>query len=332
MKLSIIIPTHNNEDTIGKTLNSILSQDSVDIEVLVILNGCHDGTEIIVKKFCLNFPNISMYWSDVGVSNARNKGIKKAKGDWILFIDADDQLTGNAISDYLKSISRHVQSELILFNYIAGHEEINLSKMINVDQAVSYNSIFNALLSNPTKCMTVWNKLFKSSIINKHSLLFDPSLVYSEDSEFLIRYLKVVSDVLIINKYTYRYIPNVNSTVNSFNDSLVHEYTKSINKIIYDLEGNTAQKNALNDFILIQINLMMVHYVFVKKHTSFYSKLREMRFVINSNPILQNAVKNLKFRIPILSRFVPLLCYKSCFYILAGLAFQFRAFQNTHRK
>ena len=88
MKLSIIIPAYNAEKYIETCLNSI-SSDNQNLEVLVINDGSTDNTSEIVKKYS----NVSLYNNNNnGVSYSRNYGIKKATGDYIMFVDSDDYL------------------------------------------------------------------------------------------------------------------------------------------------------------------------------------------------------------------------------------------------
>ncbi len=95
--ISIIIPACNEEEYIGGTIDSISRQNFKDYEVIVICNGCTDKTFDIVKKKADKVLNFS--WR--GISRAKNEGVKIAKYDKLLFLDADTRLMG----DVLKEIS-----------------------------------------------------------------------------------------------------------------------------------------------------------------------------------------------------------------------------------
>ena len=86
-KISIIIPAHNEEKYIEKTLHSIIMQDFKDYEVIVVCNGCTDKTEEIAKK---HFTTISI--KHPNIADARNIGAKVAKGEKLIFLDADTRL------------------------------------------------------------------------------------------------------------------------------------------------------------------------------------------------------------------------------------------------
>ncbi len=90
MKISVVVPLYNKRDTALKALNSVLSQTVYPEEIIVVNDGSTDGSEQVIFK--LNNPLIKLFVQpNSGVSAARNKGIEEAKGDWIAFLDADDE-------------------------------------------------------------------------------------------------------------------------------------------------------------------------------------------------------------------------------------------------
>jgi glycosyltransferase involved in cell wall biosynthesis len=93
--ISIVIPAYNAEETLAATLQSCLSQSLQAQEIIVIDNGSHDRT----AKIASSFGNQIHYFftNNEGVSRARNIGAEQAKGEWLLFLDADDQLLPHAL-------------------------------------------------------------------------------------------------------------------------------------------------------------------------------------------------------------------------------------------
>jgi glycosyltransferase involved in cell wall biosynthesis len=94
--ISVIVPTYNNADTILSAIDSVVKQDiKLQIEIIIVNDGSTDKTEFIVKEFIStcsksNREFIVISQDNAGVASARNEGIKKAKGDWIAFLDSDD--------------------------------------------------------------------------------------------------------------------------------------------------------------------------------------------------------------------------------------------------
>ena len=91
-KVSVIIPAHNAESYISRSVCSVLEQSYSDFEVIIVENGSTDRTMEICKQLSEKDRRIRVCQSEKGVSNARNKGLDLACGEWIFFLDADDWL------------------------------------------------------------------------------------------------------------------------------------------------------------------------------------------------------------------------------------------------
>ncbi len=102
--ISIIIPAYNEELYIQKTLESIKQQTYKDYEIIVILDSCKDNTETIVKKYTKNIFKINKR----NVSAAENLGAKKAKGDILVFLDADSTISKNLLFEVEKACKKHI--------------------------------------------------------------------------------------------------------------------------------------------------------------------------------------------------------------------------------
>ena len=98
--VSIIIPLHNGESTIEETLQSVLRQTYPKIEVIVVENGSTDHGSFVVRK--MNDSRVKMYEiSGANASAARNYGYSKSKGEFVMFLDADDLISPNKISSQM---------------------------------------------------------------------------------------------------------------------------------------------------------------------------------------------------------------------------------------
>lgn len=110
--ISVVIPLYNKELIIKKTLNSVLSQDYSDFEVVVVDDGSTDNSVAIVES--IGDPCIRLIKQENGgPSKARNTGVKNAKGEWVLFLDADDELLTGALAYFAKHMSRHDDTSFI---------------------------------------------------------------------------------------------------------------------------------------------------------------------------------------------------------------------------
>jgi len=111
VKVSVIIPAYNAEKYIGEAINSVLSQMYTDFEVIVIDDGSTDETQARVKEFG---ELVSYYYKqNNGPASARNFGVKKAKGEFIAFLDADDLWEPEKLEKQLNFLNRHPEIVLV---------------------------------------------------------------------------------------------------------------------------------------------------------------------------------------------------------------------------
>ena len=94
---SIIIPTYNRADMVGRALESCLRQDFDDFEVVVVDDGSTDGSEAVVRSYAESRLRLVRHAENRGVNPARNTGVRAALGEWVVFLDSDDELLPTAL-------------------------------------------------------------------------------------------------------------------------------------------------------------------------------------------------------------------------------------------
>ena len=100
VKLSVIIPVYNAEETIEKCLNTLLNQTFNEYELIVINDGSTDNTSNILDKFKKNKNIVIINKQNEGIGKARNIGIKEARGEYITFVDSDDYVDEKMLEEY----------------------------------------------------------------------------------------------------------------------------------------------------------------------------------------------------------------------------------------
>ena len=149
--ISVIIPLYNKEPIIERSLQSVLSQDYDDFEVVVVNDGSTDRSADIVRS--INDPRIRLIEQENGgPSKARNTGVKNAKGEWILFLDADDEMLPGALEFLSKKIQKYTDVDMFL-----GEVIVNNGKAEHL--AIEYKE---GVVSNPFKSH-VFGCLFQCS-------------------------------------------------------------------------------------------------------------------------------------------------------------------------
>ncbi|MDK8117421.1 glycosyltransferase [Limosilactobacillus reuteri] len=323
--LSVIIPAYNCERTIIQAIRSAGTFNNRNVEIIVVDNGSTDHTKELVKKEAQNKANIIYVESKNGVSNARNKGIELARAKWITFLDSDDTFT--TLNEHeLEKVLLNSDSDLLIYNYLVGNSRINLYSMTK--DKIKKVSVIMQMLENPTKYLTVWGKFYRTAVIKENSISFNNALKYSEDSEFLIRYLLNCKQIEFNKHYFYKYNLTENSTVRTYNFQLAKEYEKAIVQIKSDLEKHPIYKHSFSIFVLMQVNLIMVHGAFAKENTN--NGLYQLKVICNKDYVHEAldfiSLKDIK-RV----RLIPILLCKYRLYGLASVIYKLRIFYNNQK-
>jgi len=115
--ISVVIPLYNKENTISNSIESILSQNYSNWELIIVDDGSTDSSRIIVERY-LKDKRIKYYYKkNEGPSAARNYGVEKSTRDWIIFLDADDKLLPNAMNIYNELINNNSEINIFVCNF-----------------------------------------------------------------------------------------------------------------------------------------------------------------------------------------------------------------------
>lgn len=197
-KVSIIIPVYNADKYLKRCLESVLNQTFKEIEVLVIANGCTDDSLNILSSYKKKIKLFEL--SNPSISEARNLGINKALGDYILFFDADDSMEDKMV---LKLYEKALKSraDLIYSDYYTFYEQYG-KREVTINGGADLNNLYKISLGP--------QKLFKRSIIVKNNILFPLNLKY-EDIPFVMTYLSYTKKISKINVPLFNYVIHSNS-------------------------------------------------------------------------------------------------------------------------
>ena len=116
-KFSVIIPTYNRENFVGRAIASVLRQDVTDYEIIVVDDGSSDGTQGVLADF--GDAVTSIYQDNAGVSAARNAGILRAAGEWLAFLDSDDEWLPGYLGAQSNQIEQYPQAVVHMTNSVS---------------------------------------------------------------------------------------------------------------------------------------------------------------------------------------------------------------------
>lgn len=210
--LSIIIPVYNGEKTILECLNSILIDDSVSYEVLVINDGSNDKTLEIMNTINNRKIKIINNNFNSGVSYSRNIGIDNAQGEWLMFVDADDKLSigwGEKVKKWMLD-----NFDMIAFSSDESAFKIDVNDFYSISNCILGNDHRTAYLSSP------FSKLFKKQMLIDNKILFDDDIMYGEDMIFVLKMTSHSNRIKIAFENIYLYRTNQSSVSHKYNESL----------------------------------------------------------------------------------------------------------------
>lgn len=211
MEVSIIIPIYNGSKHIQKAVQCLLIQRYKDFEAILVDDGSTDNSIEICQKYTEEDSRfVLLSQPNRGASEARNAGLKIAKGHYICFADVDDIFNEYYIEDLMKNAQN---GDLVL------QGRVRLSKEKETIISIEHEGIYD-LRKEPEKFFSTidiekygapYCKLFSNEIIQSNQIFFSTNILLAEDFDFLIRYLCFCNQVVVDNKANYSYRENEGS-------------------------------------------------------------------------------------------------------------------------
>ncbi len=231
--ISIIVPVYNSERYLCRCLDSILNQKLSEWECILIDDGSKDGSGKICDDYEGKDIRIKTYHvKNGGPSRARNIGLSHAKGIWVSFVDSDDWINPNFLSNMIEN-SKNTD---IVFSSFTVHYQGKTMMPNTLDGYFSGSHYYSAIIKlyNTNLFGYTWLKLYKRKIIEANGIRFDENISYMEDTLFTFQYLNYGRSIRCINNHDYQY--NLNDNSISFNHHDAEVTFNTSLKIISSIE------------------------------------------------------------------------------------------------
>lgn len=234
IKVSVIVPVYNGEKYIKSCLDSIIGNDLKEIEIIVINDGSTDYTSKILKEYKTKYDIIEVIKKEnEGQGSARNIGIDLAKGEFITFVDADDEIHNNMLSKMYNKLQQE-QADICVCDYF---EITNTNKVVKKAIPQKTEDIKkDYIVSVAGPC----NKLIKTEILKKNNLYFPKTGIY-EDIAIIPLIAIYANNITYLEEPMYYYYIRKGSTMRQtqFNEKLL-----SIYNVLEILENGFKQTKA----------------------------------------------------------------------------------------
>ena len=205
--ISVIIPIYNTGDSAVKLLNKLTKQSYENLEIICVDDGSKDGSFNLVSEFIrqskLKNKNLNMTilrQKNQGAAGARNLGLKKASGEYVTFIDSDDEVKKTHIEDLLKSLEKEPRNALSVCGYVYRRLRMQTEKNFFTNEIwtgleeVNFRAYIVSLLASDGRMYAAINKMFRLSVIKKAKIEFPVGWDFAEDTMFVLRYLKAAEE------------------------------------------------------------------------------------------------------------------------------------------
>lgn len=205
MKLTIGVPVYNGEKYISRCIDSILKEyekakENIELELLIVNDGSKDNSKTILKEYSEKISQIKVITqTNSGLAHVRRVILEEASGDYLWFVDVDDEIDEGAI----EFIANQKLEEVNIFDYRVGYEN---SKLETISMGIQENTI---LIPNTEKKLftlpnAVWHYIYDLEFLRKTKVTFKSGYLY-EDFEFMSRLWPNVSKAKYFNFSIYKY-------------------------------------------------------------------------------------------------------------------------------
>lgn len=297
-KLSIIVPVYNKKKYLYCVLESIRKQEFNDFECILVDDGSTDGSQNICDVFSKKDTRfITVHMSNSGVSNARNTGLKRARGSYITFIDADDSIDFN----YLKKLADDIENtgaDFIITGMKKYWEDTNNVEYLKtpINGLYTFKEILPQFAEIQLKTGIFGfccGKIFKKEIAN--NIFFDASISLAEDFDFYLKIYPKVKKVYFDAECFYGYLQeSSNNSVKS--DNQIDYLTQLKINLRYRefLKYMNSYSNNNQNIIDSRVNDYIYFVILYSNRKNIKNNVTELYKLINNDDIITNSNLSLK--------------------------------------
>ncbi len=232
-KVSVIVPVYNAERFISSCIDSILNQTYSNLELILVIDGSPDNSAEICHEYGRRDSRIHVLEKENGgAGSARNAGISKAAGDYICFVDADDEIAPDMIEKMMgRVVETHADLCICGFEVQGSGLILNDTKSLRkLQKAVSKEKLILSIIDTSQKRIFgyAWRCLYKRKVITANQIFFPETIKISEDYMFFLNFSFHADTICILPEELYYYKINGSSATAKYMPSL-HSDMRSVN-------------------------------------------------------------------------------------------------------
>ncbi|MGX2997258.1 bifunctional glycosyltransferase/CDP-glycerol:glycerophosphate glycerophosphotransferase [Streptomyces sp. JNUCC 64] len=207
-RLTLVVPVHKVQGYVAECLDSVLGQDYADFEVVAVDDHSPDGSGAILDDYASRDDRIQVLHlpENVGLGRARNAGIARARGDYLLFLDGDDTLDPGALSAIARRLEATGDPDVLVYDYARAYWNGELRRNQRADVLRAEDAGAFPLQDRPELLdllQIVWNKAYRRDFVERLGLAFPPG--YYEDAPWTFGALTAAERIAVLDRVCVRY-------------------------------------------------------------------------------------------------------------------------------
>lgn len=281
--ISIIIPVYKVEKYLEKCIQSVINQTYENLQIILVDDGSPDNCGKICDEYAKKDHRIEViHKSNGGLSDARNKGLEIAKGEYIGFVDSDDYIESD-MYEVLYNLLKQYNVDVSICNfYTVSQGKIAIKNADNGIKEYNRIEILKEILLDNNIQSYAWNKLYKKELFNE--IKYPVGKKY-EDIGTTFYLLEKCNKVVVTGKPEYYYINRQGSIVNNVTESTITDYIELIMQRYDYIEENIKELSSYNKNYLKRIlktaeqdikSLNKVGDYTKKKYEELYNKVQKI--------------------------------------------------------
>lgn len=298
IQISVVIPVYNGEKYVANCIEALQNQTKkTGYELIFIDDGSTDKTLEIICRYAQKDSRICFFsQKNKGVSAARNLGINNARGEWIVFVDVDDEIDLCYLEDISKETEVDDTTPVMVY---ARHYVEKDSKIINTNKFTRKELICSLLTEEPIEELgtdfllgAVWGKVYKKTFLQDNNITFVEGLRWAEDLIFQCRTFQCAEGIRFIYRGYYRYVQNSDSTMHRTRkddtrtiEKLQNEMKRELFTVWKDTEIREAYYLRIFRGWLIAISSELNAW---KSHESFAQAYRHLKVILQKEEFVES--------------------------------------------
>lgn len=214
IKMSVIVPVYNVGEYIGECLNSLIGQDSPNIEMILVDDGSTDNSGCICDEYAKKDSRITvLHKANGGLVSARKAGLEAATGIYTTYVDSDDWIEEAAYEELIPILEQY-EPDVVNFDFKKEYQKFSVEYTTELKEGLYVkeeflNKIEETIEKNHFFCpvfhITVWSKIFKTELLRKYQFVVDDEIRIGEDFAVVLPYLLNAESIYIKRKAFYHY-------------------------------------------------------------------------------------------------------------------------------